>query len=234
MKTQISKQRNQAMTLIEVFAVIVVVFILATIFLPVIRTPHSGAQRINCINNLKQVGLAFRIWEGDNNDLYPAAVSITNGGTMELVATGDAAAVFQVMSNELSTPKILACPDDKTINSFAAGFSSAELKNKISYFAGLDATNDSNPNLLLSGDYNFEIGGIPVKSGLLSFSTNSSIAWSAARHKSLNAHFWTPKRDRFVGNICLADGSVSYLWHSDELQKAIFQTGLATNHFTIP
>ena len=43
--------------------------------LPALAAAKRKAQRINCVNNLKQVGLAFRIWEGDNNDKYPMAVS---------------------------------------------------------------------------------------------------------------------------------------------------------------
>jgi len=66
-------------------------------------TPASGAnffdeaqneaERIYCVNNLKQLGLAMRIWEGDNGNKYSTS----------LVA----------MSNELSTVKVLLCPSDK-------------------------------------------------------------------------------------------------------------------------
>ena len=81
---------------------------------------HGKAQRISCINNLKQIGLAFRIWAGDNNDQFPFNVSTNAGGTMELCLLGadgfdlNGAFHFQVMSNELNTPKILVCPDDKS------------------------------------------------------------------------------------------------------------------------
>ena len=107
--------------------------------------------------------LPYRLWEGDNNDKYPMAVSVTNGGAMELVATGNVAACFQVMSNELSTPKILICPEDThrdSCNQFCQGFNNSN----ISYFVGLDVTNETNPQMFLSGDDNFAIGGIPVKS----------------------------------------------------------------------
>jgi len=46
------------------------------------------AMRINCINNLKQVGLSFRQWALDHGDQYPFNVSTNAGGTMELYAVG--------------------------------------------------------------------------------------------------------------------------------------------------
>lgn len=54
---------------------------------------QQRAERIQCVNNLKQLGLAMRIWAGDNNDKYPTSLV--------------------VMSNELATVKILICPGDK-------------------------------------------------------------------------------------------------------------------------
>ena len=53
---------------------------------------RARAQSIQCINNLKQIGLATKVWALDNNDTYPPN--------------------FLSMSNELNTPKILACPAD--------------------------------------------------------------------------------------------------------------------------
>lgn len=76
------------------------------------------ALRINCVNNLKQVGLSFRVWEIDHDDRFPFNVPAKEGGTLELCASGtdgfDANAWrhFQVLSNELSIPKILVCPSD--------------------------------------------------------------------------------------------------------------------------
>jgi hypothetical protein len=77
------------------------------------------AQQITCINNLKQVGLAFRQWALDYGDRFPFNVSTNEGGTLELCAPdkdgfdASAARHFQVMSNELNTPRILVCPKDK-------------------------------------------------------------------------------------------------------------------------
>jgi hypothetical protein len=145
-------------------------------------------------------------------------ISVTNGGSMELVVTGNALTTFLVLSNELGMPKILHCPEDTEhigTNSFAV---LASLN--ISYFIGADVTNEMNPQMILSGDDNFEISGVPVKSGVLEFATNAPISWTAARHK-------------FVGNIGLADGSVQQVT-TVGLQTALHQTGFATNRLAIP
>lgn len=218
MKLNCSNQRNLALTLIEVLVVVFVLLILVAILLPAPHNPKRMAQRINCVNNLKEIGLSYKLWEGDNNDKFPMAVSVTNGGAMELVAAGNVTTCFQVMSNELSTPKILLCPEDAP-HTFATNFDTGFTSRNISYFVGAEA-NETNAQMFLSGDDNFEIGSVPVKSGLLEFHTNAPIAWSATRHK-------------LAGNIGLTDGSVMQLSQTG-LKTAIVQTGTATNRLAIP
>src|SRR5271168_3120849 len=104
MKPCCSKNQNHGLTLLEVLVVIFIFAFFALMFFPRNQSARPKSQRIACVNNLKEVALATRIWEGDHGDLYPMAVSQTNGGAMEPVTIGDATAVFQVMSNELSTP----------------------------------------------------------------------------------------------------------------------------------
>jgi hypothetical protein len=167
---------------------------------------------------LKQIGLASRIWAGDNNDKYPTAVPIASGGVMELAAAGNAAAVFQVMSNELSTPKVLICPKDKE-HMAATNFSSSFTTKNTSYFIGLDAGTNY-PLALLSGDCNLEFGGNKIKSGVQSISTNAMYFWNTERHNR-------------SGNVVLVDDSVQSLKNS-ELVNQVRQTGLATNRLAIP
>ncbi len=177
MKPRFSHQPTAALTLVEVTVVIAVLGIAVALILPALAKPKYRPSRINYVNNLKQIGIAYRLWEGDNNDKYPMAVSVTNGGAMELVVTGNVAACFQAMSNELYTPKILLCPED-THRVLATNLSALNNSN-ISYFVDLDVTNHTNPQMFLSGDENFVIGGVPAKSGLLELSTNIPIAWSS-------------------------------------------------------
>jgi prepilin-type processing-associated H-X9-DG protein len=222
MKPNCSNRRSQAFTLVEMVIVIFVLVLLAAMLLPALSKPKYG-HHFSCVNNLRQIGLSYRIWDGDNGGKYPMDVSVTNGGTMELFQTGStfqnlAFLNYLPMANQLSTPKFLHCPADT--NGFAATNSWRELNNQnVSYFVGLDASAE-NPRTILSGDDNFEINGVAVKSGLLEFSSNTPIAWSAARHK-------------FSGNILLADGSVQSVAISG-LTNLVQQTGLATNRLAIP
>ena len=205
------------MTLVEVLVVVLVLLVLAAMILPNLAGSHR-APRIECASNLKQIGLAYQLWKEENGGKYPMGVSVTNGGTMELANGRNVWINFFVMSNQLTTPRVLHCPSDT--DGILATNSWGRLNNQnVSYFVGLDAKPED-PQAILSGDANFQIGGVPVKSGLLKISSNAPIAWSAARHK-------------FNGNIVLADGSIQMVKNSG-LTNLVHQTGLATNRFAIP
>src|SRR4051812_33693810 len=86
--------------------------LIAALYLTSLAKTHASNPRMSCVNNLKQIGIAYRVWEGDNNDKFPMSVSTNQGGPMELVLAGDVVSSSRAMSNELSTSKILLCQSD--------------------------------------------------------------------------------------------------------------------------
>ena len=221
------------MTVTEILVVVTCLLILAAMLLPVLAAAKRRQSRINCVNNIKQVNLVFRIWEEDNTNQFPMGVSVTNGGALELIQTGNVVGVFQVMSNELSTPKVLVCPDDPHRTS-ASNFLNDLDGSHISYFVGADVGNDLNPHSILDGDDNFQLNGSPAKSGLFDLSSNTLIEWAPGRHsETFKPHFWSSSKSVYWGNIGFADGSVQAESQSS-MQEAFQETGLATNRIAIP
>jgi len=166
------------------------------------------------VSNLKQLGLGFRIWASDHQEQFPLAVSITNGGTLESAESDEVFRHFLVVSNEIGTPKILACPDDKErrrARSFT-NFSNAN----VSYLLGLDAKEEL-PHRILAGDRN--ITGGAMRGAVMLFSNHNT------------AHFGTDIHKK-VGNYVLADGSGSQAT-TDMLRRQL-EAGSLPVRFAIP
>jgi prepilin-type processing-associated H-X9-DG protein len=211
----VMKSKAPGFTLVALLVILAVIAILTAMLLPALAAAKKKAQRINCVNNLKQSGLAFRIWAGDNGDKYPMSLPEEKGGTMEFITGADTFHHFLVMSNELSTPKILVCPSD-TERAAAPSFRRLSNKN-VSYFVGLDAT-DADPQRFLDGDRNIT-GESEPEDGILKLVPGQRVSWTAAIHGN-------------SGNVGLADGSVQQ-YSNTALRNALQNSGEVTNIWRI-
>merc|ERR1711991_641112 len=143
---------------------------LAGMLLPALAKAKAKAQKIKCVNNLKNIGLAFRIFATDNGDLYPMQVPDDQGGSASAVdrrtGAGQVWRHFLSLSNELSTPKIVLCPSDglgriesttwntNRVRGTRDNVQEAFNRNQnISYFVGFEA-DETLPQSMLSGDRN--------------------------------------------------------------------------------
>ena len=160
-------------------------------------------------------------WALDFTNL-PMGVSITNGGTMEL-NNGPVFPHFLVMSNELSTPLVLICPDDSNrmaqIKNRRATMCWGALINGLSpsYFVNVDA-DQKNPQVVLGGDDHVLVNGQPVTTGGRTFLFNDKLQWSKARHDG-------------GGNLLLLDGSVQ---QPSALVNVLRPTVLTSNRLAFP
>ena len=219
------QQHKKAFTLIELLVVIAIIAILAAMLLPALAAAKKKAQKISCVNNQKQVGLSFRLWEGDNQDKYPRSVPTNTGGSMEdcyskYNANNPPTGLtpwmsFVVMSNQLSTPKIIMCPSDglaahspqPATNFSALVTAAANAYLYVSYFVNGDAT-ENDPQMVLGGDCN--IGNAPNTGNTTSSSTRFTTysLFPVVAAGAVTAWSWTATDlHQSSGNVLMADGS---------------------------
>ena len=193
--------RNTAFTLLELLMVIVIIGILTSRLLPAIAKAKPKVYQAQCMSNLRQIGIGFEMFANEHQQTFPMSISTAYGGSKEYAAGGNAFRHFAVLSNDLTTPKLLVCSsDDRTAADTWNTFDNSHL----SFFVGIDAK-PNYPNSLLAGDRNISQDSV-VRSNLLQTNYSTSIGWTTNMHNN-------------KGNVLFSGGYVSLL-DTPKLQAA--------------
>ncbi|MBI3877661.1 MAG: prepilin-type N-terminal cleavage/methylation domain-containing protein [Verrucomicrobia bacterium] len=212
--------RTIGLTLLELLVVIAIIGVLAGFLLPVLARGKAKARTVNCTSNIKQVGAAFVMYLGENNDNFPAPGSKTLLGPMaedwiywQVNRDVRQSAIAKYISSEVFSTNLFRCAadfdawkleKDRSTNPYIYSFS----------FTSYRVTNDVNAGMALALD--------STKQKVLPFSLHSvvnpsgkiMVAEEDRKGEGLNDGRWIPTinpvstRHDGKGNVAFVDGHV--------------------------
>ncbi len=219
-----SRRLLRAFTLIELLVVIAIIAILAALLLPALAKAKAKAQKISCLNNVKQWGLAFKMYSDDNSDQVPEegnpGVSISDPWNVDAWYNVVAQYIKQPSMVELysATPTRAPLPSARSLYSCAAtappnkayGYSDPLTKAKAFFMYGENSRLCINKPSPTATRMNTKFSSMPKPSDTIMVAETEPNSDSVTTYMSLGqvtGRYAVGKHDNNTGCFAMCDGS---------------------------